>query len=661
MAKIVGYTDVPDVPGAAELHFDDGRKPLAIGPELAEGYRAKFGDPLANAVAGPGGGPTDYAKKDRDSFVDTVKSVGNWFTKPVDRGPGATPLGGDRPPAALAPADPVSGRPLPPGVGIAAPGEIPPSPAPAPAAAAPAPQQGPGPEQPPPGIAAGPQDPEDPIVAMGREILARKAAGGGGGGPARMAPSSEKTEITRGTPYDLQQAHERLDADAAVKDAAFSKMRAEKAAYDEQAAAAAAKIPQLQLAQATAQNEIDQRTRDYRTQRAGLEKELDDYDKSAEVDPRRFFSGDHAASAMLSVIGAGIGAAGATLGHTQNWAFEAMQKQIQQDIDAQVQAINSGHATRATALKRFVDYYHGDMEQAQTALGIAMNKAVTTEAMRFAAQSKSRDIANNAASFAALFDQNSLKREQDLYNAALGTTKTEQTSKMQGGGGGVPKLSMDDLLKYQKLAGSGKGKDQGALGLTSTGVARHKSNYANKKAAFTRFGESLADEAHALGVHIDEETGTILNKEGKPAKPSDLDVPIGVGGIEDKIPDAVVSDAAKAYRVARTNSARLHAAVVYDKSITEEEGVEEAHHRLGRNANQILDSLRQRQHELWALHRDTDAGYAAIDPRIVNQYNESQRAVNLSRATKQPLPGPRPMPGHPSGSEAEEAAEDASQ
>jgi hypothetical protein len=218
---------------------------------------------------------------------------------------------------------------------------------------------------------------------------------------------------------------------------------------------------------------------------------------------------------------------------------------------------------------------------------------------------------------------------------------------------------MDDLLKFQKLA-HGKGeKDQGALGLTSTGVARHKSNYANKKAAFTRFGESLADEAHALGLHTDQETGAVLNKEGKPARVEDLDVPIGIGGVEDKIPDPLVSDAAKAYRVARTNSARLHAAVVYNKSITEEEGVEEAHHRLGRNKHQILESLRQRQHELWALHRDTDAGYAAIDPRIVNSYNQAQKDVNVSRATGQPLPPPQPMLGRPSGSDAEEAAEDA--
>jgi hypothetical protein len=657
-AKIVNVTPLPG--GAGELHFDDGRPPLPVTPEIAEEHRAKLAASAAPVRNDIYGNP-QHAPQPPSGFEKAVGEAWHNATTPAGTGvPGynrGNPSRIDRSDPSI---DPVTGQPLPPHVGIAAPGEIKPSPAPSPAPAAPQPAPGPQ-DTPPASIARDPEqppaEPVDPLVAMAQQVLARKMAGGAGGGPARMTPSSEKTEISRGTPYDLAQARDRIAADAAVKDAQFAKMRAEKAGYDAQAAAAAAQLPRLQLEQARAQHDVDQREKNYKIERAGLETELDNYDKTAQVDPRRFFSGANAVSGMMATVGSALGAYGAALAHTQNWAFESMQKMIQQDIDAQVHAINTGHATRATALKRFVDYYDGDMNKAQTALGIAMNKAVTTEASRFAAQSKSRDIANNAASFSALFDQASQKREQDLYNAALGTSKTEQTSKMQGGAGSGGKVSLDDLLKYKKLLGSNT-KDQGALGLTSTGVARHKSNYANKKAELTRFGESLQDESHAIGVRRDPTTGAILNKEGKPATEDDLDIPFGVGGIEDEIPDALLSDRAKEYRVDRTNSGRLHANVVYNKSIDEKEGEEEAHKRLGRNKKQILDSLRQRSHELWALHRDTDAGYAAIDPRIVNQYNEAQKAVNESRATGQPLPGPRPMIGQPSGTGAEEAAAD---
>src|SRR4051794_3133824 len=97
MAKIIDVTNVPELPGAGLLHFDDGRPPLMALPEIADEHRERLGISAMRAgVAGPGAGP-DLAQADRDDFVNTVggaaKAVGNWFTTPIKplTGPGTTP------------------------------------------------------------------------------------------------------------------------------------------------------------------------------------------------------------------------------------------------------------------------------------------------------------------------------------------------------------------------------------------------------------------------------------------------------------------------------------------------------------------------------------------------------------------------------------------
>lgn len=647
MAKVVNVVDVPEMPGAGMLHFDDGRPPLMALPEIANDYRAHLGiDPIENGVAGPGTGTPDLAKQDRDQFVSDVsgaaRKIGSFFTTPVGGGfvgPGAHPQAAPTPappPPQAAPA-PQQAAPTPQGDGVPPMLARPPDPAPQ--------QAAPGQAAPQPGAPPSTDD----LVSQANDAERRKAADelingkvvpGGAGRPGGYQPNKQKVTTEAGPAYDTGMAGMRIDADRQLLDAQLAQANATKVTADAQAARAAAALPVYQQQAAKAQDDVARKEQAYQAQRQHLENELQSYSESAKPDPNKFFAQRGTVGNIMSVLGQALGAIGASLGHSQNFAFEYAQNQIKNDIESQRAAYEGGRADRNNALARFANYYHGDMDMAQNALTIAMNKVVATEATQFSSQSQSQQATAAANVLAAQFAKDSLTREQQLYNASIGKTTTETEDKYQtpqaASGPGRKKLTDAEEAHRLKILKAG-----GTPALSATGEARQKANYGTKIEATERFTDALAHEAELSGVRLDPETGTIVDpKTGKPA--TDLNVPVGAGYVGQHLPNLITPKDATALQRARVNSARLHSSAVLGKDLSAEEGQKEADRTLGQTDSERLDSLRQRAHELYRLRRSQDATAASIDPSIVNARNQAQKDVNVSRATGQPLPaGPR--------------------
>lgn len=628
MAKVVDVTDVPELPGAGMLHFDDGRPPLMALPEIANEHRERLGmSAMRDGVAGPGGGTPEegFLSKVWNGHTDAQKDLN-----------AQVPLGGKlaQPAAPQAPAAP------------AAPVTAPPP--------APVPQQGAG------GATPAPVDPAQAAQDERlRQIQLTGRLPGGGGGPARpagFAPDVQKTVTEHGPAYDIQAAGDRLDAGAGVLNAQLSKAATEKQLADANAARAAAQNLQAQQHLGDLARDTAVKTANFQAREKGFQNDMDRYTQSAQPDPNHFIASRGVVANIFGAIGQGLGAFGASLNHTQNYAFDYVQSQIKADIAAQEERYRAGRADKKDALARFVENYHGDMDMAKAAMLQAQNKVAETETNNFAAQAQSKEVSANAQVLAAQFQQQQLLAEQQRAELAQGKTTTTTEDKFHqasGGTGGGKPLTLAEELAVKKA--TGPGKDQGALGMTAQGVARQKANYSTKTEALATFADSLSHRATLMGIHFDPKTGELTNGKDKPAQESDLNIPVGAGYVGKRIAGDVLTPKAMELRRAEENSVRLRAAAVYNHSISAEEGATEVDKTIGSTDAAKLANMRYLAEEYRKRKLAIDTGAASIDPRLVNDRDEAERAVNYARATGAPLPGPRPRAGAANGDTASDA------
>lgn len=639
MAKIVDVTDVPEMPGAGLLHFDDGRPPLMALPEIANEHRERLGiegDQRLAMTPQQSAGP-NTTRTDAESGPG---AGGNWLTR-GDPGWQDNYHGRQIAPAAPAP-----------------------QPSAAPAAPVATPQQAPqaSADTPPPGIAAPPAAPDLSAQAVdaakqhvAEDLLYGKMVPGSAARPAGYVPTAQKITTEAGAPYDPALAGQRIDADKQVLDAQLAQAATQKANADAMAAHAQTANLTAQQQAAKAADDLQRKQQAYQQQNQHLERELTEYTQSAQPDPDRFFKDRGVVANIFSAIGQGLGAFGASLNHTQNFAFDYVQNQIKADIAAQQAAYDGGRADRNNALARFANYYHGDIDMAKDALTIAMNKVAATETQQFAAQSQSQQISSGAAVLAAQFQKDSLTREQNLYTASLGKTTAETQDKYQTAQGASgphrdpSKMTDAEREQAAKFLAGKPAKDQGALGMTAQSVARQKAAYSTKTEALASFADSLSHRATLMGIHFDPKTGELTNGKDKPAQESDLNIPVGAGFVGKHISGDVLTPKAMELRRAEENSVRLHAAAVYNHSISAEEGAAEVDHTIGSTDTAKLANMRYLAEEYRKRKLAIDTGAASIDPRLVNERDAAERAVNYARATGKPLDGPGAREGAANG------------
>ncbi|MEI9950800.1 MAG: hypothetical protein WDO74_17925 [Pseudomonadota bacterium] len=623
MAKIVNVTDVPELPGAGLLHFDDGRPPLMALPEIADEHRERLGmSALRDGVAGPGTGTPDPVEADKQDFVNTMKSVGNWFTTPVRplTGPGTHPSAPE--PAAPPPvqqAAPAPPQAPPPGVAGVPPGIAAPPPSLAPEAAPPT---------------------TDELIAQANDSARRRAADelvngkivpGTAGHPAGYIPTAQKTTTEQGPAYDVDAARDRLDAGSMVLQAQMAKAVSEKEQADAMAAHAAAQNLAAQQRVKDEQAEILRKQQVYQEQDQKLQADLADYSESAKPDPNRFYSSPIGAfSGVLSIIGQGLGAFGATLGRTENWAFQAAQQKMRLEMAAQEKAYDAGRGDRRNALARLTEYYHGDIDKAKLALSQALNKVAETETLAFGAQAKSKDIAANAKVLAAQFQQQQLLDEQKRVELAQGKTTTESTDKYREAVAAsgphrkdLTRAERDDDLKI--TGGAKPPEDQGFGGLKAKDIVDTGVKYAERKQDVIAGREGLNEEAKAYGLSINWATGEVIGPDGRPVNADKVDIP-GIGRIKSSVPGMLITDEGNDVRRAQTKSvsAYLHAMSGSAFSAKEEENARNV--TLGVSPRDAVVTLSRRVNEVKNMDQHLDA---SVPKPIVDEYN--RRATESKR------------------------------
>lgn len=666
MARIIDVTDSLEYPGAAELHFDDGKPPMLVPPDIADEHKQRLeyerdamrsvkqdlGLPTAiNAgVAGPGVGaqpalePGSGQAEDAESLKNTARSVQRWLTRPSDNNPEAARKwdeahSGSESPGGGGQVDPVDNKPLPPGVRVATPEEMP-APKPAPPAAAPAagqPAPGVAPAQ--PGAPAQPEETEeeDPLAAArARATLA--LAQGYEMVPGKPGATTDRTSTERGAPYDPKAGAERVKAAKAVLDAELAKAQSEQARANAIAAHAEAQNLAARDEAARRQADMVRRKQQYEAQEAGLQKELKDYSESHAPDPKRFFSTPLAGVAqMLSIIGQGLGAFAATRAGTENFAFKAAQAAIQHELAAQEKAYDAGRGDRKNALARLTDHYNGDLEMGKLALQQALNKVAETETTRLAAQSRSDDITNNAKLLTAQFAQQQLLAEQQRQELAAGKTTMSHESATTPGH--RENLTPEQVKAYNELVTGKTG------GLKPKEAADSLEKYGSRRADFLDAKLAAEHLASAYGLKVNRDTGELTLPDGSPVDPDKIDIS-GSGPLGRLVPDFFKSDEGREVARLQLEMATKYRLASSGVAFKPQEMEEARKHESGIFDRDSVRILAQRISDLYRKETELDASYP---PEIVHRWNDQNKAIHRER-TRRGAAAPKIKPYKPGGS-----------
>ena len=464
-----------------------------------------------------------------------------------------------------------------------------------------------------------PGAPTDPALAasdarLDQMMLTGRLPGGPAspGRPAGFSPDSKKIVTEAGPQYDLRAAGERVDAGVMVLDAQLAKAASEKQTADAIVADATAKNMAAQQQLAAQQADMQRRKMAFQQQDSRLQQDLADYTESAKPDPSRYWSTPAGAySGFLSVIGQGLGAAGASLAHTENWAFQAAQKKIQLEVMAQQAAFDAGRSDRKNALARLTDYYHGDIDMAKLGLSQALNKVAETEAMRFAAQSKSKDIVANAQLMAAQFQQQQLLDEQRRAELAAGKTTITSEDKFHqatGGGGGSKPLTIEQELALRKAR-------QPANPLSAKSEKKFQVDYGKAKEDEALARSALEQYAKTLGATWDQRTGQWVAPK---------DVSVSGHGITGMAPDFLTTQEGRNFRRVYNDVLSQTIKMRSGAAATEAE-VDRLNKVVGGTYDSdLLGGLNHLQKLQDSAAHERDAAYG---PEIVEHHEDNRRGV----------------------------------
>jgi len=597
---VVAVTDIPELPGAGQLHFEDGKPPIIVTPKIAEEYRQRLGPAPATTSTdiygnAPGGAaPADY---DRGGF-----SRASGPAPQYDHG------------------------------GLAAPG--PAAPAPGPTAPTAGPAAGAGPSAAPgatPSAGASPVPPTTAELgaaatdAMQRraydEVINGRLVPGSAGRAAGFAPTAQKVVTEAGPEYRTEDR----DARAAVADellaAQRAKAQADKTEADAQAAQAARDGLAAQQAVAAQRAENQRKQMEFQRQDAAMQKELADYSEEAKPDPKKFWSTPGGAvSGLLSIIGQGLGAFAAVRSGTENFAFKAAQQKMQMEMAAQEKAYDNGRGDRKNALARYTQFYNGDMEMGKLALSQALNKVAETETNRAAAQSRSKDITANARILAAQFAQQQLQNEQERRALAEGKTTRTLDEKYQSAiaASGAHRVALTPEQAAKELAAAAALKKGEAPDAT-------RIEYGKKKEAEAPARSGLAKIAAHIGAVKDPETGKWVMPEGKQPEAA------GHGRIAGKIPDAFVGQKGRDLRRDLDRVVMATGQMVSGADVPESQ-LDQIRKMSGAEGNDadLLSGLNRMQDMQDSAARERDATYG-VD--IVQAHEESKKKTDARART----------------------------
>lgn len=520
VGRFVDYAQI--TPGAYEFRTRDGRTVVAGGPDAEELRRrldASRGPDLRLAQAPAQQSPTER--------IDALQRLG----------PAPAPVAEPAPPAP-APTAPTAGE-----------------------AAVQAGVTGLDPRR----IYAPVRVPGKPAVT--REQLEEKASEG--------VPMPRQTDVVveGGFPVDenyLQQLRDisaerrRLGGEAAY--AAELAAQSERMVEREHAARAAESLRVQRERESEITRRVEQETRLWEEARAAVPKK---------VDPHRLFRGAKGAvAAIISAISQGLGAYGATLGGTRNFAQDLINAAIERDIAAQEHEIKTRGQEANNALSQ-LERTLGDRDQARVLLRQLQHDYVSAQRAEIAALTRRNDVMARAREWDLAEQERALREEQEFRRLAAGKVTRRVLAETAYPQAGVPAHERPPTEKeIQERIRTGQMEldyAQGVVGLHKTGAEIDKLQADAEKAQAG--GEMPSDTARALvsvdssidaavsiaekyGYKVDRSTGRITetDKSGFPGR--------GLGGPGVRIPGVPASPEWQALQADLTAFGALRARVV---------------------------------------------------------------------------------------------------
>jgi len=187
--------------------------------------------------------------------------------------------------------------------------------------------------------------------------------------------------------------------------------------------------------------DVQERVRsDYRTKRAQIQGEVDEAAKR-KVDPNHFFD-THGGTLGRIVIGlaSAMGAFGATLGRTPNYAQQIIDKAIDQDIGLQREQIAEQGAAAKNKMAQLMRDYDLDVGEAAGILRNSQQQLADSQARAFAHATKSKDIADTFDKWYA--DRAAKRVDEDIQreDATVGKVSTRVEYRRNVGGAGGTQL-----------------------------------------------------------------------------------------------------------------------------------------------------------------------------------------------------------------------------
>ena len=285
-------------------------------------------------------------------------------------------------------------------------------------------------------------------------LPASRAGGGGKPQDVRVGYKVEKTNLN---PADIEAA-EAADADASIDRKLSAQSIADKQATrgEAQGAALGRDIRREERAIQEQRARDEAQAADYRTRQQAIDSERAEVE-GLKVNPRQYFDNMPGWAKVLSAIAMiGSGAAAGVGRGNGNAALDAINQEVERNIDSQKQNIGlrrQGLAARESELERLTKLY-GSPEAAESELRDRQRALIQKYAEKQAVDAGAIDAADNLRTAFADWDTQRAKDRLTRQGALAGTVQEEWKRTYPGAGGGKPKHLSAGQEKVAGLIGT---------------------------------------------------------------------------------------------------------------------------------------------------------------------------------------------------------------
>lgn len=335
--------------------------------------------------------------------------------------------------------------------------------------------------------------------AQGNIAIMLPGSKGSPGGLTELGKKALENQTAAEAEYEKQRKLED-DARQAGVDAAKQEAEERQSFLEEQRT-------QNMLAAQNQQDEIDKQTTAVSKLQSSYEAARDDF-MNSKVDPDAYLKGGGGSTALFSMLGMAMGAFGATLGRTPNFAENFVQSQIERNIRSQEAQINvKGKA--ADNMLADLTRSLGDKKLAVSAMRQMLTERAAIEAQQVGASSKSAQIQANATEVAAKLASQAAIQDNVRKQQFLEHVMTNPLYYKQGRAGSAPRMALptqESMGKRQDAQSQGREESRKdaelAIKIANEGAGGKGSPLSGDRAqAFAAFGEGIA-AANAIEAEL---------------------------------------------------------------------------------------------------------------------------------------------------------------